>query len=152
MKQIVTILFLVLGNSAIGQTKSNTDSLTVVEPIHQLRIYQIPKENRANFHKRFSEHAIRIMKNYGFTIVATWESEYKEKVEFVYLLEWKNKDFMKMAWNNFMADQEWKDIKAQTSKMYGNFVDNIEDRTLNLTKYSPQTNLLKRHKNKTRNR
>jgi hypothetical protein len=147
MKQIVTMLFLVLGNSAIAQTKSSTDSITVVEPIHQLRIYQIPKKNRANFHKRFSEHALRIMKKYGFTIVATWESEYKEKIDFVYLLEWKNEDSMKMAWNNFMADQEWKDIKAQTSKTYGTFVDNIEDRTLNLTRYSPQKNLTERHKN-----
>jgi hypothetical protein len=101
MKQIVTILFLVLSNSAIGQTKTNTDSITVAEPIHQLRIYKIPKENRTNFHNRFSDHAIRIMKKYGFTIVATWESEYKEKVEFVYLLEWRNEDFMKMAWDNF---------------------------------------------------
>ena len=135
------ILLIALTNSAIAQTTSKSDSITLNEPVYQLRTYQIPKENRLNFHNRFKEHAYRIMKKYGFTIVGIWESEYKERIEFIYLLEWKNEDSMKAAWNNFMTDKEWKDIKAQTSKMYGNFVDNIEDRTLKLTNYSPQIKL-----------
>jgi len=68
------------------------------------------------------------MKKYGFTIVVIWESEFREKTEFVYLLEWKDEHTMKMGWEGFMADKEWKEIKA---------------RTLKLTDFSPEKKLLK---------
>ncbi|UOB19444.1 NIPSNAP family protein [Abyssalbus ytuae] len=113
-------------------------------PIHQLRIYEIPKENVKVFHERFRDHAHRIMKKYGFKIVSTWESSYESKVEFIYLLEWKDEKAMKKSWANFMEDQEWKDIKKQTGALYGAFVENIEDRTLILTDYSPQKHLLEK--------
>lgn len=143
MRQLLTLLSIMFTISASGQTVAKDDQITLNEPIHQLRIYEIPKENRQPFHNRFRDHANRIMKKYGFNIVAIWESEYKEKIEFVYLIEWANRDSMIIAWNKFMADQEWKDIKALTSKEHGTFVNNIEDRTLKLTEYSPQVNLRK---------
>lgn len=77
------------------------------------------------------------MKNYGFKIIAMWESEFDKKLEFIYLLEWKDEATMKSSWNNFMSDKEWKDIKAETGKVHGTFVNNIEERTLVLTDYSP---------------
>ncbi|MGG7467623.1 hypothetical protein ACVVIH_01895 [Chryseobacterium arthrosphaerae] len=55
-------------------------------PVHQLRIYEIPKENRQVFLDRFRDHALRIMEKYGFHIIGIWESEFNEKTEFVYLL------------------------------------------------------------------
>lgn len=113
-------------------------------PIHQLRIYEIPKDNRVPFHDRFAEHALRIMKKYNFHIVSIWESEFEDKLEFVYLLEWKDEATMKLAWEGFMADQEWKDIKKKTSAQHGTFVDRIEDRTLRLVEYSPQRVLLEK--------
>ncbi|MFP8892871.1 MULTISPECIES: NIPSNAP family protein [Chryseobacterium] len=112
-------------------------------PVHQLRIYEIPKENKQVFLDRFRDHALRIMKKYGFTIVSIWESEFKDKTEFVYLLEWKDEATMKTAWEGFLADQEWKEIKARTASQYGNFVNEIEDRTLKLTGFSPKKKLLK---------
>jgi heme-degrading monooxygenase HmoA len=148
MKNIIAIAFTIWTSIAFSQAKfqNNPDSLKqqVNIPIHQLRIYEVPKANQQAFNERFKEHAHRIMKKYGFTIVAMWESECNNKLEFIYLLEWKDENAMKTSWNNFMADQEWKDIKAQTSKMYGTFVDRIEDRTLILTNYSPQRELIKK--------
>jgi hypothetical protein len=82
------------------------------------------------------------MKKYNFNIVSIWESVTEEKVEFVYLLEWKDKATMEQNWKNFMADQEWKDIKKRTSELHGTYVENIEDRTLIVTEYSPQMQLL----------
>lgn len=113
------------------------------KPIYQLRIYQVPAKNINVFHERFRDHAHRIMKKYGFQIVSMWESKYNEKTEFVYLIEWKDKQTMDKAWKGFMADQEWKDIKKVTSDAHGVFVDSIEDRTLILTDYSPNVSLLK---------
>ena len=125
--------------TAVAQTGPESKSKT---PIHQLRIYEVPVKNRQAFNDRFRDHAHRIMKKYGFKIVAMWESTADEKLEFVYLLEWEDEATMKNAWTNFMADQEWKEIKARTTKIHGDFVNEIEDRTLVLTGYSPRKTLL----------
>lgn len=137
---IVNIIF---GVFILLQNLSVADTPGAPAPIHQLRIYSVPAENRQVFHERFRDHAHRIMKKYNFTIVAIWESVTTDKVEFVYLLEWKDVRTMEEAWKGFMADQEWKDIKAQTSKAHGTFVNSIEDRTLILADYSPRQSLLK---------
>lgn len=143
MKYLFTVFLIIAGYFAFGQKLSQEKISTMPAPVHQLRIYEVPKENKQVFLDRFRDHALRIMKKYGFTIVATWESEFREKTEFVYLLEWKDEDAMKTAWEGFMADKEWKEIKARTAKQYGNFVNEIEDRTLKLTDFSPEKKLLK---------
>lgn len=143
MKQLFILSMFVLTGFVFGQTNSSKDPSLLPVPVHQLRMYEIPKENRQVFLDRFRDHALRIMKKYGFTIVSIWESEYEGKTEFVYLLEWKDENIMKMAWQGFMADKEWKEIKVQTAKLHGDFVNNIEDRTLKLTEFSPEKKLLK---------
>jgi hypothetical protein len=110
--------------------------------VHQLRIYQLFDETRDTFHERFRDHAQRIMERYDFEIVATWESRTDDRIEFVYLLEWPDEETMKSAWDAFMADQEWSDIKAETGRVHGQFVGGIEDRTLLLTDYSPDPDSL----------
>ncbi|MBS1792306.1 MAG: NIPSNAP family protein [Acidobacteria bacterium] len=125
----VSILFFAAGATAQSRSKN---------PIHQLRIYEIPRENREVFHERFKNHALRIMKKYGFRIVAIWESETDDKLEFVYLLEWKDKPTMEESWKKFLADEEWKEIKKKSSEKYGTFVNEIKERTLILTDYSPR--------------
>jgi hypothetical protein len=138
MKQAFVLILTMLATVAWGQADSGKKT-----PIHQLRIYEVPHENLQVFHERFRDHAARIMKKYGFNIVAMWQSEFEYKQEFIYLLEWQDETTMKNAWSSFMADQEWKDIKAETGKLHGTFVNGIEDRTLILTGYSPQKELLK---------
>jgi hypothetical protein len=79
---------------------------------------------------------------YDFKIVSTWEAKTGDRTEFIYLLEWPDKETMKDRWAKFMADQEWTDIKRETRK-YGALVGKIEDRTLELTDYSPRKVLTK---------
>ncbi|NJM26977.1 MAG: NIPSNAP family containing protein [Bacteroidia bacterium] len=112
------------------------------KPMHQLRIYTLNADNQAQFHERFRDHAHRIMKKYDFHIVSIWESRHDGKVEFVYLLQWKDEQTMKACWERFMADEEWKEIKLKTSARYGSFVESIEEKTLTLVDYSPNTNLI----------
>jgi hypothetical protein len=114
------------------------------EVVHQLRIYELFDDTREAFHERFRDHAQRIMARYDFRIVAMWESRTDERIEFAYLLEWPDEETMKEQWAAFMADQEWSDIKAETSRIHGRFVGEIEDRTLSLTDYSPVTGSLVR--------
>ena len=105
--------------------------------IHQLRIYEIFERNKAAFHARFPDHAARIMKNYGFRIVAMWEATSERRTEFVYLLAWADEAAKNAAWSAFMADAEWKDIKRLTSAEHGDLAGAIEDRLLVPTAYSP---------------
>ncbi|HET6823969.1 MAG TPA: NIPSNAP family protein [Anaerolineales bacterium] len=105
--------------------------------IHQLRIYEIFEHNKAAFHERFRDHAARIMKTYGFTILAMWETKTDQRTEFIYLLVWQDETTLRAAWTRFMADEEWKEIKRLTSAKHGDLVGTIEDRVLTLTNYSP---------------
>ena len=111
--------------------------------IHQLRIYEIFDSNKKAFHDRFRDHAMRIMARYDFKIVATWESKKDNRTEFVYLLEWPDRETMTDRWAKFLRDQEWIKIKKETGEMYGPLVGDIQDRTLYLTDYSPQKLLVK---------
>lgn len=111
--------------------------------IHQLRIYEIFDGNKKAFHDRFRDHAMRIMARYDFKIVATWESKKDNRTEFVYLLEWPDKEIMADRWEKFLHDQEWIKIKKETGEKYGPLVGEVEDRTLYLTDYSPRRVLTK---------
>ena len=105
--------------------------------IHQLRIYEIFEDTKAAFHGRFEEHAARIMRKYNFDILAMWESRTPQRTEFVYLLRWPDVETKTRAWDAFMADEEWKEIKRVTAAAHGRFVGTIEDRVLVPTRYSP---------------
>ncbi len=105
--------------------------------IHQLRIYEIFEHNKAAFHERFRDHAARIMRSYGFAIIAVWEAQTEARTEFVYLLTWPDEATMQRAWAQFRADEEWKEIKRTTNAQYGDLVGTIEDRMLVPTGYAP---------------
>jgi len=105
--------------------------------IHQLRIYEIFDTNKAAFHARFRDHAARIMRNYGFKIVAMWETREDDKPRFVYLIEWPDEATKSATWTAFMADAEWAEIKRATAAEHGALVGAIEDRLLTPLDYSP---------------
>jgi hypothetical protein len=105
--------------------------------IHQLRIYEIFEHNKAAFHDRFRDHAWRIMRTYGFNILAFWETQTESRTEFVYLLQWPDEATMRAAWAAFLADEEWKEIKRVTAARHGDLVGAIDERVLRPTEYSP---------------
>jgi heme-degrading monooxygenase HmoA len=105
--------------------------------IHQLRIYEIFEHNKAAFHDRFRDHAARIMKSYGFDIIAMWESKTNDRTEFVYLLAWPDEQTMLRGWGQFRADEEWKKIKKLTNTQHGDLVGVIQECTLVPTNYGP---------------
>ena len=113
--------------------------------IHQLRVYEIFESNKAAFHARFRDHAARIMKRYGFDIIAMWEAKREGKgdaparTEFVYLLAWPDEAAKATAWDAFLRDPEWIEIKRITAAEHGTLVGGIEDRTLNVVPYSPRS-------------
>lgn len=107
--------------------------------LNQLRIYEIFEENKQAFHDRFRDHAMRIMESHGFEFLALWETRSDQRTEFVYLLTWPDHETMEGAWEAFMEDQEWKDIKQVTGAEHGTMVGEISDRVLVVTDYSPRS-------------
>jgi len=105
--------------------------------IQQLRIYEIFEHNKEAFQARFRDHAMRIMKRYGFEFVALWEATSERGTDFVYLLAWPDLAAKETAWHGFMADEEWKEIKRVTKAAHRDLVGRIEDRVLTPTPYSP---------------
>jgi hypothetical protein len=138
---IVLTMILAVGLIVPQSSLSRADEQQGV--IHQLRIYEIYDSNKKAFHDRFRDHAMRIMAKYDFKIVATWESKKDNRTEFVYLLEWPDRETMADRWEKFLRDQEWIKIKKETGEMYGPLVGEVQDRTLNLTEYSPGKALAK---------
>ncbi len=106
--------------------------------IHQLRIYEIFEPNKAAFHARFRDHAARIMRSYGFSIVAMWEAKAGDRTEFVYILAWPDEAAMRAGWARFMADEEWKEIKRLTAAAHGSMVGDIAEKVMRLADYSPE--------------
>src|SRR5262249_41625478 len=133
---IVLIVILTVGVVVSQRSLSGLGERQSV--IHQVRIYEIFDGNKQAFHDRFRDHAMRIMARYDFKIVATWESKKDNRTEFVYLLEWPDRETMADRWEKFLRDQEWIKIKKDTGEMYGPLVGEIQDRTLYLTDYSPR--------------
>ena len=104
--------------------------------INQLRIYEVPAANRQPFLDRFHDHAARLMADYGFRIQAMWMSEIEVNPKFVYLLIWDDEDQMRTAWDGFMVDPEWAQIKQETRAAHGDFVLGIDDLVLTPTAFS----------------
>ena len=105
--------------------------------LQQLRIYEINRDNREPFHQRFQDHALRIMKKYGFNIVDMWESDTGEKLQLVYVLDWPDKETMDNAWKAFLADVEWIDIKKRSAAEHGQLVVEAKGQPLVRLSYSP---------------
>jgi len=104
--------------------------------INQLRIYEVPPHNRAPFLDRFRDHAARLMADHGFCIQAMWTDEAANRLRFVYLLAWTDRDEMEARWAAFMANDEWARIKETTAAEHGDFVLGIEDIVLTPTEFS----------------
>lgn len=106
-------------------------------PVYQLRIYKIHPGNEVHFHDRFRDQCMPIMKRYGFDIVFTSQSGPNGHAEFVYLLRWKDRATQTAAWKAFLTDPKWIAIKKDTSARYGDLVDDVQDRSLDMLPYTP---------------
>src|SRR3546814_11739314 len=81
--------------------------------LQQLRVYEIDRSNKNAFHRRFQDHAVRIMKLHDFRSIDMWERDKGEKIEFVDILSWPNKATINSRWQSFLADKEWIEQKKK---------------------------------------
>lgn len=105
--------------------------------IYEERVYEIPNAVRKAFHERFEQHAMRIMKNYGFEVVGAWDEVIGDMQNFVYILAWRDMGARQDAWAKFNNDAEWAQIKIDSAKAHGQLVAKTSNRILSPTAYSP---------------
>lgn len=103
--------------------------------VFQLRIYEVAPDRRRQFHERFENHALRIMRRYGFKPVALWESNSVSNFEFVYILQWPDIETMERQWAAFLADAEWIEIKRKMAAEIGEPVQRVSARVLENVAY-----------------
>lgn len=98
--------------------------------MYQLRIHEVDPNKRDAFHARFKDHAAPLMKKYGFTIIAMWESTTATDFEFAYILQWPDTQTMERQWRLFLADGEWIRIKKEMDNDIGEPIRRATSRTL----------------------
>lgn len=110
-------------------------------PIQQLRVYGMVARHRPAFDARFRDHALRIMRRHGFDVVATWYAD--DGAEFVYLLQWPDAAAMRRGWEAFMADEEWKRIKRESTRALDGPImgEILQDKVLVPADWSPNRSL-----------
>ncbi|HTF63379.1 MAG TPA: NIPSNAP family protein [Edaphobacter sp.] len=109
--------------------------------VYELRIYKLHTGNEQHFHERFREQCMPIMRRYGFDIVFTSQSGEPGHEKFVYLLRWRDRNAQSAVWKNFLADPEWIRIKKTTTAKWGDLVDDVQDRSLEMLPYMPKPSL-----------
>ena len=70
-----------------------------------------------------------------------WEATTDRRTEFIYLIAWPDVATKEAAWNEFRADEEWKNIKRVTNAEHGDLVDEIQDRVRVPTSYAPKVSV-----------
>ncbi len=106
--------------------------------MQQLRVYAVNRANRDAFHRRFQEHALRIMKRYDFRVVDMWESDSGDKLQFIYVLDWPDAATLEKQWKAFLADAEWIEIKKRSAAEHGELVRSAAGQVLKRVSYGPQ--------------
>jgi hypothetical protein len=140
MRTFLTLLILVFIALAANAGASAPDRFVCRSngsSLQQLRIYEINRANKDAFHQRFQDHALRIMQRHGFSVVDMWESDTGEKLEFVYVLSWPDRETMDARWKAFLADEEWIGIKRRTAAESGELVREANGQPLVRVSYSP---------------
>lgn len=106
--------------------------------VQQLRLYRINPAMREPFHRRFRDHAMRIMATYGFEFIGLWESEGEDALEFVYLLQWPDLETLERQWAKFMANEEWEAVKQRVrAEIGGEPVLEVTSKVLTPVGYGP---------------
>jgi len=135
----LTAFALLIGIALSAQPQQ---AATPAKSVYELRIYKLNPANRQHFHDRFRDQCMPIMKRYGFDIVFTSETTSLGGPEFVYLLRWPNDEVRTKAWKAFLSDPEWVAIKKATAAKYGDLVEDVQDRQLQLTPYTPAASMV----------
>jgi hypothetical protein len=107
--------------------------------VYELRTYTCNPGKLDALHKRFRDNTNRLFTKHGMAMIGYWvpqdEKDGKDNT-LVYMLSFPSREAAKKAWAAFVADPEWKRVKAESEKD-GVLVGNVKSVYLDPTDYSP---------------
>ena len=107
-------------------------------PLHQLRIYEIDPASESHSTTGSATTPRGSWTRTGSTSWPCGRRRRDERLEFVYLLEWSDRDTLEHSWAAFMADESWAEVKATVrAAVGGEPVVGVSDRILETVAYPP---------------
>ena len=104
--------------------------------LYELREYTATPDGEPRLQRMVTEHMLGLFERHGLTLVGFWRHA-DEPRRFVYLLAWPDDDAMRSSWEAFLADEEWRQIKRDTTAAHGDLVGEIDEMILVPTDFSP---------------
>ena len=83
-----------------------------------------------------------IIRRYDFHNVFASKSGESGRTESVYLLRWKDQSVRVSALKRFLVDPEWIEINTASTAQWGDLVDDVQDRSLDMLPYTPKPSLV----------
>jgi hypothetical protein len=114
-----------------GEKKVNTR-------VFEMRTYYAAPGKMKALHARFRDHACKLFKKHGMTLIGFWSPTDAKEAErkMVYILAFPTREAADKSWQAFRDDPDWKAAKAASEKD-GTLVEKVESVFLNPTDYSP---------------
>lgn len=106
--------------------------------VFEMRTYYAHPGKMDALHARFRDHTNKLFVKHGMTLIGYWSPIDAKEAEkkMVYILAYPSKAAAEKSWKDFVSDEAWKKIKAETEKD-GPLVKSVESVYLNPTDYSP---------------
>ena len=137
MRSTVILAFVALLSGALSLSAAEKDSR-----VYELRIYYAPEGKLDDLHARFRDHTLKLFEKHGMTNIGYWVPIDNTENKLVYILAFPDRAAQASSWKAFMADPQWKEVKAKT-EANGTLVSKIDSVLLQATDYSPEVKVSK---------
>ena len=85
--------------------------------IYEMRVYHAMPGRLPALLSRFENHTLRIWERFGFRQAGFWTTFVgQSSTDLTYMLAWENLEECQRKWAAFMADPEWKQMRAESEK------------------------------------
>lgn len=85
--------------------------------IYEMRVYHAMPGRMPALLARFENHTLRIWQRFGFRQAGFWTTLVgQSSSDLTYMLAWESAEECQRQWAAFMADPEWKRVRAESEK------------------------------------
>jgi hypothetical protein len=85
--------------------------------IYEMRVYHAAPGRMPALLARFQNHTLRIWERFGFRQAGFWTTLVgQSNADLTYMLAWENAGECQEKWAAFMADPEWRQVRAESEK------------------------------------
>jgi hypothetical protein len=138
----LTTLSLTLGIAAAISIAAQADEPTKPAAAKDTRVFEMRTYYAAEgkldaLNTRFRNHTLKLFAKHGMTNLGYWMPIENKDNRLIYVLAYDSNEAREKAWQNFIADPEWKQAKA-ASEANGPLVSKAESIFLEAADYSPE--------------